>query len=371
MSKGKNQILNFEPFNKVSDENIAILTEKVKLISFDIGEQLIDENIIPGRVLVVSSGSARSLIREKGKLKNFRKYETGAIIGAASIMTGHPCENYTAGDGLQAFSIEEELWSNLYENDENFRKWCDSNLWIEEVAYLISKKVENHPIEIENSYKLIDEFYQESNLIKPTQNNLSNEIKKGNYVFNLSYINEKFDFTKPVLIIDNNSSKINYSTRLISIPTKLIDFNFNLKLKEEKTLNVSNEVNDENESTKNDTFSPRSINNPGSDITSEIPLISGDGEIEEIIACLKMLTKYLKVPLRQDTVLKTLNSLKKQRVKISINEFAQVLSNLGFQVIKTRINSKDATRLKIPTIIPWKDSFAIVSQSNKNGITLI
>ena len=66
MSKGKNQILNFEPFNRVSDENIAILTEKVKLISFDIGEQLIDENIIPGRVLVVSSGSARNLIREKG-----------------------------------------------------------------------------------------------------------------------------------------------------------------------------------------------------------------------------------------------------------------------------------------------------------------
>ena len=371
MSKGKNQILNFEPFNRVSDENISILTEKVKLISFDIGEQLIDENIIPGRVLVVSSGSARSLIREKGKLKNFRKYETGAIIGAASIMTGHPCENYTAGDGLQAFSIEEELWSNLYENDGNFRKWCDSNLWIEEVAYLISKKIENHPMEIENSFKLIDEFYQEANLIKPTQNNLSNEIKKGNYVFNLSYINEKFDFTKPVLSIDNKSSKLNYSTRLISIPINLIDFNFNLKLKEEKKLNASDQVNDENESTKNDTFSPRSINNPGSDITSEIPLISGDGEIEEIIACLKMLTKYLKVPLRKDSVLKTLNSLKKQKVKISINEFAQILSNLGFQVIKTKINSKDVTRLKIPTIIPWKDSFAIVSQSNKNGITLI
>ena len=84
-----------------------------------------------------------------------------------------------------------------------------------------------------------------------------------------------------------------------------------------------------------------------------------------------MLTKYLKVPLRKDSVLKTLNSLKNQKVKLSINEFAQILSNLGLQVHKTRINSVDATRLKIPTIIPWKDSFAIVSQSNKNGITLI
>ena len=137
MSKNKNQIFNFEPFNGFSDESKKILSEKVKLISFDIGEQLIDENIIPGRVLVVLNGSARCLIREKGKLKNFRKYEIGAIIGAASIMTGHPCENYTAGDELEAFSIEEELWSNLYENDEKFKRWCDSQIWIEEVAYLI------------------------------------------------------------------------------------------------------------------------------------------------------------------------------------------------------------------------------------------
>jgi len=235
VSKNKNQIFNFEPFNGVSEESKKILSEKVKLISFDIGEQLIDENIIPGRVLVVSNGSARSLIREKGKLKNFRKYEIGAVIGAASIMTGYPCENYTAGDGLEAFSIEEELWSELYRNDEKFKNWCDSQIWLEEVAYFISKKVDNFPKNIENSYELIDKFYQNSIRVKPTQNNLSNEIKKGNYVFNFTYIDEKFDFSKPVLSIDSSPAKRNYSTRLISIPAKLIDLSFNLNLSENNT----------------------------------------------------------------------------------------------------------------------------------------
>ena len=162
MSKSKNQIFNFEPFKSVSDENKNILSEKVELIHFDIGEQLIDENVIPGRVLIISNGSARSLMREKGKLKNFRKYQTGAVIGAASIMTGHPCEISTAGDELEAFSIEEELWSKLYENDEKFKNWCDSQIWIEEVAYLISKKVDNFPKNIEISYELIDKFHQNS-----------------------------------------------------------------------------------------------------------------------------------------------------------------------------------------------------------------
>ena len=76
-------------------------------------------------------------------------------------------------------------------------------------------------------------------------------------------------------------------------------------------------------------------------------------------------------PKYKDAVLKTLSSLKKQGVKISINEIAQILSNLGLQVHKTSILTKDATRLKIPTVISWGESFAIVSKSNKEGITVI
>ena len=84
-----------------------------------------------------------------------------------------------------------------------------------------------------------------------------------------------------------------------------------------------------------------------------------------------MLAKYFKVPLKQDVFLKAINSLKRQSTKISINDFAQLLSNLGLQIHRTKVLTKDATRLKIPTVINWKDGFAIISQSNKDGITLI
>ena len=149
--------------------------------------------------MVVSSGSARSLIREKGKLKNFRKYEIGAVIGAASIMTGHPCENYTAGDGLEAFSIEEELWSKLYENDEKFKNWCNSQIWIEEVAFLISKKVDNFPKNIENSYELISKLINDQNICNKIGNNgiihsrrFSNDIVLNIFVEFIIEFNEKY-----------------------------------------------------------------------------------------------------------------------------------------------------------------------------------
>ena len=370
MDKNKEQIFKIEPFNKLSDFSRSFILENLELISFNVGEQIIDEGVIPGRVIIIANGSARNLFRENGKLKNFKKYEFGAIIGAASVMNGQPCENYTAGEGLVAFSIEEEIWKKLYDTDDFFKKWCDSNLWVQEVLYLITQKVENYPKEIKNSHEIIEKIYQKSKLVFPTQENLSKETEDGNYVFNISCLELKSKNIKPILNL-TKSPQNDYSTRLISIPKKIIDNYFENEPNTEVITSKRNIDKFQNSAKKNLFESPRSINSPGSDITSEIPLISADGEIDEILACLKMLTKFLKVPLKHDAVFKTLKSLKKQSVKISINEIAQLLSNLGLQIQKTRIFTKDATRLKVPTLISWGKSFAIISQSNKDGITLI
>ena len=370
MDKNKEQIFKIEPFNKLSDFGRSFILENLELISFNVGEQIIDEGVIPGRVIIIANGSARNLFRENGKLKNFKKYEFGAIIGAASVMNGQPCENYTAGEGLVAFSIEEEIWKKLYDADDFFKKWCDSNLWVQEVLYLITQKVENYPKEIKNSHEIIEKIYQKSKLVFPTQENLSKETEDGNYVFNISCLELKSKNIKPILNL-TKSPQNDYSTRLISIPKKIIDNYFENEPNTEVITSKRNIDKFQNSAKKNLFESPRSINSPGSDITSEIPLISADGEIDEILACLKMLTKFLKVPLKHDAVFKTLKSLKKQSVKISINEIAQLLSNLGLQIQKTRIFTKDATRLKVPTLISWGKSFAIISQSNKDGITLI
>ena len=370
MDKNKEQIFKIEPFNKLSDFGRSFILENLELISFNVGEQIIDEGVIPGRVIIIANGSARNLFRENGKLKNFKKYEFGAIIGAASVMNGQPCENYTAGEELVAFSIEEEIWKKLYDADDFFKKWCDSNLWVQEVLYLITQKVENYPKEIKNSHEIIEKIYQKSKLVFPTQENLSKETEAGNYVFNISCLELKSKNIKPILNL-TKSPQNDYSTRLISIPKKIIDNYFENEPNTEVITSKRNIDKFQNSTKKNLFESPRSINSPGSDITSEIPLISADGEIDEILACLKMLTKFLKVPLKHDAVFKTLKSLKKQSVKISINEIAQLLSNLGLQIQKTRIFTKDATRLKVPTLISWGKSFAIISQSNKDGITLI
>ena len=223
MSKKKDQIFSIAPFDKLSKDGQSFLLENIEIISFNIGEQLIDEKVIPGRVLIIFEGYARSLFRDNGKLKNFKKYEFGTIIGAASIISGQPCENFTAGEGLVAFSIEEEFWEKLYDLDEKFKKWCDINLWVQEILYLLTQKVEIFPKEVEISYEAVEGIFNESKIIIPTQENFLKEIKSGNYIFNLAYSGEKYSLTNPILRFESILNKINYRPRLLSIPKSLFD----------------------------------------------------------------------------------------------------------------------------------------------------
>tara|TARA_Y100000589_G_scaffold40286_1_gene33714 strand:- start:2076 stop:5024 length:2949 start_codon:yes stop_codon:yes gene_type:complete len=367
----KEEIFKIEPFNNLTDKGKEIILQNIDIVSFGLGEQLIDENTIPGRILIILNGSARNLIRENGKLKNFRKYEYGSIIGAASVMSGYPVENYSAGEGLVAFLIEEEIWKDLYQVDQNFKSWCNTNLWIQEVLYLITKKIEAFPKELKISFELIEKIYQKSKLLNPNIKNFKRDDMESNYLFNLTFADKKSDLTRPISNLKESSLSQDYSNRILSVPKDLIDSLFRVSNKIENLPNEFNTIKSNRTPNQNLFESPRSTNRIQSDITKEINLIRAEGLIEETFACLKMLTKFFKIPLRQDAVFKTLNSFKEQNIKISINEFAQLLSNLGLQVNKTKILCKDATRLIVPALIPWGKSFAIISQSNKDGITLL
>ena len=370
MTNSLKDVFNLKPFDNINDKSKLILLQNSKINFFKLGEQLIDEGLIPGRILVVLEGNARSLIRENNKLKNFRKYKRGDIIGAASIMSGVPCENVTAGDELKVFQIEEDTWEKLYSSDNNFKKWCDSKLWEEELANLIIKKVNNHPLSINNLKEVSNSIFKTSYLFDYFKKLEGNDIKAENYLFNITLSDKNDNKNIPISEINENLFSFRYKNRIVAIPKEIFDSYFKIDIT--NAILNENKNSDNNElNNPNNFIAPKSINSPNSDITNNINLIKGKGEINEIIALLKMLLKYFQVPFRYDAVLKNLNSISNQGLKISINDIAKLLSNMGLQVYKTRIQLRDILRVKVPAIIYWNKEYVLLSKSNIDGIKLI
>ena len=369
MTNSLKEVFTLDPFDKLNDDAKLLILNNAKLNSPKMGEQLIDEGLIPGRVCFVLEGNARSLIRENNKLKNLRKYQKGDFIGAASIMSGVPCENVTAGSELKVLEIEEDYWEKLYSLDKNFKKWCESKLWEEEIAHLIIKKVNNHPFSINNLKEVINKIFNVSFLFDYLKKENVEIIKDENYLFNIT-LNDKNDNKNAITNIDDTLLSFRYKNRIVAIPKDVFDGYFKID-----TTNSELKENQKNSnyaySNSNNFIAPKSINSPNSDITNDIQVIKARGEIYEIIALLKMLLKFFRVPFRYDAVLKSLNSISNQGIEISINDIAKLLSNMGFQVYKTKIQLRDFLRIKVPAIIYWENEYVILSKSNINGIKLI
>ena len=247
MTVSLEDILLFKPFKDLVEKAKSLLLDNVEEQNFKLGEQLIDEGSIPGRILVIKSGCARSLLREDGKLKNFRKCNRGEIIGAASILNGYACENYTAGENLVAFSIEEEIWEKLYLLDNDFKVWCDSNLWNEEISTLITKKFENYPKEISNLREIIERCFENFELLTIDDQINLDKINNENYVFNLSAIKKSKNTLIPINKLDKSSSNLKYSARYLKIKKSYYDNFFEIENDNSLSIDISTDIKEENE----------------------------------------------------------------------------------------------------------------------------
>ena len=130
-------LLKHQAFQGLSEEATARLTQGSRALRFELGQLLCEPGTIPARILVLLQGQARLLGRHNGRLTSVGKFGPGSVIGAASLLTGQPCENVIAADEVVALAIPDDLWSDLYGSETSFRDWCDQQLWPQELLNLL------------------------------------------------------------------------------------------------------------------------------------------------------------------------------------------------------------------------------------------
>ena len=119
-------LLKHPAFKELSSAAATLLEKGTRALRFELGQQLVEPDDIPARVLILLKGQARLVGRHNGRLTTVGKFGPGSVIGAASLMAGKPCENVVASHEVVACAIADELWSDLYASEDSFRN-CISN----------------------------------------------------------------------------------------------------------------------------------------------------------------------------------------------------------------------------------------------------
>ena len=139
------------------------------VLHFALGAQLCEPDEITARILVILQGQTRLVGRHNGRLTTVGKFGPGSVVGAASLLSGAPCENVIAAEEVIACAISDQLWHELYSREASFRHWCDQQLWPQELLKLLEVLEQATPEVDSSAFEKLEEALQSAERCSPDQ----------------------------------------------------------------------------------------------------------------------------------------------------------------------------------------------------------
>ncbi|EAQ70237.1 type I secretion system ABC transporter/ HlyB family [Synechococcus sp. RS9909] len=366
------QLIQHDWFGCLSKDAQQQVLQQAQLLSFDLGQQLVDPGVIPGRVLILLNGRARLVGQSQGRLLSLGKFEAGAVLGAASLLNGRGIENLIASDTVTAAAISDELWAELYQQEDSFRRWCQGQLWVSETAALIQDLQSQSVRADATCQELLQETLQSARRVPLDSTAFEEAETAGRQVFLTSAwggSNPGARITPPALPPESQP----FPARLISLPSDLVERI--LRTPTPNTTAASTPDNAPDNASDGDSPTPAgptpvSRFSPDGDWLERLRLIRAEGVLQETLACFQMLAQLMKLPFRRDAIEKVLREMTRRGQEPTLRLCGQIAAGLGLHVSGAHVTAAMGTRLQTPTLVPWKGSFALVARSNQSGLTL-
>ena len=357
-----NTIADSSAFKGCSDATLQRIYAEGHLVRFNIGHILSTAEIIPNRVLFILNGNVRIISKHRGQLNSLIQLGVGNLIGLASLLRAEPCEEVSAATEVEAWSIPDTLISEIYKDEDCFRKWCSKTVFPSELARLIEELINNSE---SSTYALRDILIKAlpiTKSIEPTPKSIE-EIEEDN----LAYISS-----------DNTDAKINsllnpkqglptqrgpFDLRILSMPRAVVE---QIKVDISKNEPVP-QTNPQNNPLDDSFPSRTTLELDGKNPRKTITLISGQGTLEESIACLRMICEIMKLPFRRDSIEKSIREVLNRGIEPSQPMFGQLLANMGLLATGAKIPASICTRMNVPCLVEWVEGWGVVVRSDSNG----
>ena len=359
----------FDSFAELSEEGIRKLSSSCDLLRFRVGQPLTSATSIPTHALWILQGECRLLGNEKDRLATLARMGSGACVGLASMLRAAPCEAVTASTEVLAIAVEDKVIVELYELEPNFRKWCDQSIWPAELADLLLRLLKTNAKSDRSILKRLGTLAQTAALLSCNEEQANGDSKSAKQELTLFLASANTELAIGTSLESNQTwpePRPPFARRVVAIPSKLLKD----ALQETESSPTAVETND-----IPGIKAPELPERGGLDLGQPNPLngfklIRGEGDIEETMACFQMLATQMKLPFRRDSIEKILRDSLRRGQKPNLQLCGQLGASLGLHVVGANTPALMGTRLEVPSMITWDNSFAIAIRSDVNGLLL-
>ena len=356
-------LLEHPAFRGLSDASASTLERGCNVLRFELGGQLCDPNDIPARILFILQGQARLVGRHNGRLTTVGKFGPGSVIGAASLLSGAPCENVIAAEEVIACAISDELCRDLYSRENTFRHWCDQQLWLPELLKLLEALEQNTPEANSSALEKLEDALQTAERCSPDPAAVDAALAAGK----LLYVTSAWgDLTvgQPVRSSTDLPACEPFSLRLVSLPASGLFDEAGVAQEDSGSLVSSAFIQDA------EVLPPVSSFSPERNVVASLRLIQANGPLKETLACFQMLAQLMKLPFRRDAIEKVLQDNLRRGLTPNLRLCGQLAASLGLHVMASRVPASAGTRLQVPSMLSWEGGFALVIASSERGLKL-
>ncbi len=341
-------------------------------LQFQIGQPLCNEDYLPGHVLLIESGTARLVGRSDGQLTTLAKLKQGSVIGAASLLRGQSCEAVRAATDLVAWSVSDQTFQQLYNDQKDIQNCCDAFIWDAEVAALLETLLARTPKNQDSLATWLERVGALATSVAAIDIEAEPALTKKQCFFlasSRSNLPIGSEINSSAAIQDLTKPETGFPIRLIGLPRDQLEALLQPKVGQADQEDINNTRN-----LSPDAITPGPLQPPVSSLskpetTGEF-FVSGEGPLQETLACFQMLAKLMKLPFRRDAIEKILRDSLRRGQTPTLRLCGQIAASLGLHVAGSTVPARMGIRLKTPTLVPWKQSFALVTKSNQDGLTL-
>jgi len=371
-NKSKFDIGQVSAFNSMDKTVLSELYKNSEKIVLDMGNPITIKNEISNKVYIITSGQARVLCNIKGKRSTFKKIGQGELIGLASILSISGCEDIIAASKIELIAFSDESILNLYLKDINFRDWCNSNIQTQEIQ-TISEKIHDNLLDSNKTIKeIFSSLSNNSKLVIKDDNSIFKDDEKYVYIAssgNIENISIGDELRKETII----KTRKNLPARIIGIDKKIYQEIIDGSLIVNRTESVEEKSitkQIKKEHTKSSLPEKTSIDFGQYTNEKKFTLIEAKGIAQETISTIQMLCLEMDLPFRKDTVERTVRDSIKDNKAPSFQVIGGILNSIGLHPTGVKVPSYASHRIITPAIIPWKESYALVKESNQKELTI-
>ena len=334
---------------------------------FAVGDPLSQAGVIPSEIVLITSGTARLLVRDQGRLRTAEKLGPGSFVGLASLLRAAPCEEVSAGTPVEASVLPDALILHLLATEPSFAAWCAAELFTAELAALLALLLDQHPQAHTSLLPLLEQARSQARLVPPEPAALAA------LTADLSLLAASHNLPDhPLGATLNPRLGVPAATpplppRLIALPAALLE-----PVGPVLEVELMPEGSGVGSSGAAGGASPPLASglDLGQRDRTALQLLRGNGPLEETLACFQMLAAELKLPFRRDAIEKILRDVLRRGQTPDLQLCGNLAAMMGLHVSGVRVPANQGTRLQTPALIPWQGGFAVVRGANARGLLL-